>query len=180
MKRYGNPMGSFGKPGSWIALLFFSFLLSACNDAIVEKIPDRANYFYPAKEDGIEVLNRQTVYVPVYSHIYTSNGIFNPMGITLSIRNTDFEKEMLVEQVLYYDTEGKLVETYVSTPHVLKAMGSVDFVVDTSDMRGGAGANFIVTWASTEEVSTPIIQAVMVNNAGTKAFAFITEGQATR
>jgi hypothetical protein len=55
-------------------------------------------------------------------------------------------------------------------------MASIDFVVNLSDMRGGSGANFIIKWAASETLSRPVIQAVMVNNTGNRAFSFITDG----
>ena len=53
---------------------------------------------------------------------------------------------------------------------------SIDFTVDLDDMRGGSGANFIIKWASKNELSSPVIQAAMVNDGGNTAFAFITDG----
>ncbi len=134
------------------------------------------SYFYAAEEQLKGLTKNETVYLPVYSHVYTSEEKYEPMGITLSIRNTDANMDLVLKEISYYNTGGELIETYVSKPHILKAMASIDFIVDLRDMRGGSGANFIVKWAGGDKLSTPVIQAVMVNNSGNRAFSFITNG----
>ena len=134
------------------------------------------SYFYPVKDSITKIDKRETAYVPVYSHVYTSEDKYEPVGITLSVRNTDFSQNLLVENISYYNTSGDLIETYIEQPHILKPMASIDFIIDLRDMRGGSGANFIVKWAGSKELSTPIIQAVMVNNSVNRAFSFITDG----
>ena len=161
-----------------IMMFLALFFISGCSeDVSAEKTIRENKHFYPLKEMLKDITKRETVYLPVYSHVYTSEEKYEPMGITLSIRNTDSKENLLVEKILYYNTGGDLIETYVSSPHILEPMGSIDFVVDLQDMRGGSGANFIIKWAGTEKLSSPVIQAVMVNNAGNRAFAFITNGQ---
>lgn len=137
------------------------------------------DYFYPAKIlDGslIKTDKHKTIYVPVYSHIYTAENKYEQMGITLSIRNTDFQSNLLIEKVDYYNTQGKLVENYISQTHILKPMASTEFLVNLTDMRGGVGANFIIKWSSNKKLSEPIFQAIMVNRSGNKSFSFVTNG----
>lgn len=168
-----------------IFIVLSSFFLVGCTEKEKEKdttkeyktIKKEKNFshFYPV-EHIEELPNHQTIYLPVYSHVYTSEEIHEPMGITLSIRNTDAVENLLIEKISYYNTYGDLIDSYLDKPHVLKPMASIDFVVDLRDMRGGSGANFIVKWAGVMNLSTPIIQAVMVNNSGNRAFSFITDG----
>jgi len=158
-------------------------LLSGCQDKPAERIAEtieEAGHFHPVKASVAELTKRHTVYVPAYSHIYTSKNMYEEMGITLSIRNTDDRMRLLVEKIVYYNTGGDVVETFLSEPHVLDPMGTIDFVVNLDDMRGGSGANFIVEWAGKPELSDPVIQAVMVNVSGAKAFAFATDGVTVR
>lgn len=168
----------------WIyAVVCLAVLMSGCRDKPVERIAEtieEAGHFHPVKASIEEMTKRHTVYVPAYSHIYTTTDSHEVMGITLSIRNTDPEKRLLIEKIVYYNTEGKIVETFLSEPHVLDPMGTIDFVVNLVDMRGGSGANFIVEWAGQSELSEPVIQAVMVNVNGPKAFAFATDGVVVR
>lgn len=162
-------------------LLIFlcSLLLSGCSEEEkkFEKKSKEYSYFYPAQENMAEMTKHETVYIPVYSHVYTSEEKNERIGITLSIRNTDFTQDMWINNISYYNTGGDLIENYIGKTHILKPMASIDFVVDLRDMRGGSGANFIVEWTGSEKLSTPIIQAVMVNNSGNRAFSFITNGQ---
>ena len=53
----------------------------------------------------------QTVYVPIYSHIYSGlkGRPFN-LAATLSIRNTDPQHPIRLVSVKFYDSEGKLVK----------------------------------------------------------------------
>lgn len=163
-----------------VLVILSSFFLAGCDEKVevIEKKTKIYEYFYPAKDvEVIKFDKTQSVYLPVYSHVYTSEEKYEPLGITVSIRNTDFKMSLLVKEIGYYDTKGDLVETYISQPYLLAPMASVDFIVDLRDMRGGSGANFIIKYSYENELSTPIIQAVMVNNSINRAFSFITNGQ---
>ncbi len=161
-----------------IVLFLYSFFTIGCSEKkeVTDKKQKEHSYFYPATTSNMEQQTTKTVYVPVYSHVYTSEEKYERMGITLSIRNTDSNENMLVKNILYYNTEGDLIETFIDKPHYLKPMASIDFIVDLRDMRGGSGANFIIKWEGSQTLLSPVIQAVMVNNTGNRAFSFITEG----
>lgn len=121
----------------------------------------------------------QTIYVPVYSHVYHDDGkkIFN-LAATLSIRNTDLTNPIVITFVRYYDTNGKLIRQYLEQPIQLNALASTDFVVDTTDMSGGSGAKFIVEWVAQTKVSEPIIEAVMIGSGYHQGISFISPGKA--
>ena len=163
----------------YLMILLSAFLMAGCEyhaDNNITETIKQAVHFRAAQEAEGEIGKRHTVYVPAYSHVYTSKDQREVMGITLSIRNTDFTNSLWVEKILYYNTEGDLVETFLSSPHVLAPMSSIDMVVDLTDMRGGSGANFIVEWGSKKELTDPVIHAVMVQVSGTRAFAFAVDG----
>jgi len=164
-----------------LIIFLYSFFMIACSDKeenneLISKKQKEYSYFYPDKNSSVDLQKKETLYIPVYSHVYTSNDKYERMGITLSIRNTDSLQKMLIQHISYYSTTGDLIEVFIDTAHILKPMASIDFIVDLRDMRGGSGANFIIEWAGSENLSTPIIQAVMVNNSGNRAFSFITNG----
>jgi len=98
--------------------------------------------------------------------MYISSDNYMKFNISLSIRNTDFKEDLYIESIDYYNTEGKLVKNYISQPHILKPMGSVDFIVELDDMSGGNGAKFLVKFASKSNMSKPIIQGIMSNIVG--------------
>lgn len=116
-------------------------------------------------------------YVPVYSHIFYAQDRFTRLAITLSIRNTDIKKDLYIQSIDYFNTEGVLVKKYIDNVHILKPMASIDYVVNLDDMSGGSGANFLVNIASKDSISKPIIQAVMINNSGNSNICFITDGK---
>jgi hypothetical protein len=163
------------------------FFYSGCNedyqtqqDAYKNEISKRKNvhseHFKMVNKQIDDTFEHKTFYVPVYSHIYTSLDNYIKMSITLSVRNTDFSEDLYIENIGYYNTEGKLVKSYISQPHSLKSMGSTDFIVDLDDMSGGNGAKFLVKLASKSKSSIPIIQAVMIHSFGNNNFSFVTEG----
>jgi hypothetical protein len=116
------------------------------------------------------IVTGQTVYVPVYSHIYQGKGTRLMLAGTLSIRNTDMDHSITISRVQYYDTAGKMVRDYLKSPLKLGAMSSTDFFVSEEDDTGGPGANFLVEWVSEIPVRTPIIECVMVGRNGGSAF----------
>lgn len=121
-----------------------------------------------------QILVGETVYVPLYSHVYQGEGERLMLAGTLSIRNTDPEHRLTISSVQYYNTEGDLVRDFIQTPLTLNPMGSTDFLVKESDTSGGAGANFLVEWVSDKPTSEPIIEAVMVS--GKSGGAFVRPG----
>ncbi|RCJ27930.1 hypothetical protein A6770_24565 [Nostoc minutum NIES-26] len=120
----------------------------------------------------------QTIYVPVYSHIYHHNRqeIFN-LAVTLSIRNTDLTNSLIVTSVRYYDSNGKLVKQYLERPIQLDALASYDFFVNRNDTSGGLGANFIVEWVAQTKISEPIVEAVMIGTDYQQGISFISPGR---
>jgi hypothetical protein len=120
----------------------------------------------------------QTVYVPVYSHIY-SGPKSTPVQLDtiLSIRNTDPASAITVIAVDYYDSEGKHIKNYLTEQVRLNAMASTRYIVQIYDKSGGSGANFIVKWQSKEKVNAPIIEGIMT---GHKGISFVSRGQAIK
>ena len=116
--------------------------------------------------------------MPVYSHIYfrDKSRTIN-LTATLSIRNTDEQDALRVTAVRYYDTNGKLVRTYVNEPLRLAPMAALDFVVAEDDTSGGVGANFIVEWSAAQAVSEPVVEAVMISTASGQGISFLSTGR---
>lgn len=81
-------------------------------------------------DNNFKIAMGQTIYVPVYSHIYHYNRqqIFN-LAVTLSIRNTDLVNPLIISSVRYYDSAGKLVKQYLERPIQLDALASTDFLL---------------------------------------------------
>ncbi|MDA3833299.1 MAG: DUF3124 domain-containing protein, partial [Spirochaetales bacterium] len=84
--------------------------------------------------DTTVLMQSQTVYIPVYSHIY--GGAKNKeiqLTTTVSIRNTDPEMPLMVNEVSYYNTQGTLLKHYLSQPEKIPPLGTTRFIVKESD-----------------------------------------------
>jgi hypothetical protein len=129
-------------------------------------------------DKNFKIATAETIYVPVYSHIYHHNKqeIFN-LAITLSIRNTDLTNSLVLTSVRYYDSDGKLVKKYLEQPIQLDALASTDFFVNRNDTSGGLGANFIVEWVSQTQISEPIVEAVMIGTDYQQGISFTSPGR---
>ena len=120
----------------------------------------------------------QIIYVPVYSHIYYQDQQrVIDLAVTLSIRNTDGKQAIRIDAVLYYDSDGNLVRSYLEEPLPLGAMASTAFVVDEDDRTGGVGANFIVAWSSDAQPTPPVVEAVMISAASAQGISFVSVGR---
>ena len=163
--------------------IFCSLLLVACDELKLEtdKVPpamkEENSSFYLLEDNTLSFTQEKTVYIPVYSEIFVSGGGKLNLAITLSIRNTDFIYPLIVNNVNYYNTAGKLIENYLEAPYLLEPMASTHFFVSQTDARGGAGANFIVKWSANKLANEPIIEAVMAGSTGTQGMSFISSGK---
>ena len=137
----------------------------------------------PALADEARQSKGQTVYVPVYSHIWHGNldSRQKPqmllLSSMLSIRNTDPNAAMVVRSVRYYDTNGKMLREFLAQPAALGPMASTDVFVEHKDDTGGTGANFLVEWAADKPISEPIIETVNAYFFGPHSLAFTSSGR---
>ncbi|MGP5176458.1 MULTISPECIES: DUF3124 domain-containing protein [Psychrobacter] len=160
-------------------------LISGCNSSTTD--PNVA--FSENKQDPIKELEitsevnhsqlsyKETFYVPIYSDIYIDKENRKVLlSATLSVRNTTLKKSLYVNKIDYYDTGGTLIKSYLNTPLELPAMGTLNYIVEKEESKGGSGANFIIEVEGIDETVKPVIEAVMLGNFSNKAFAFSTEG----
>lgn len=120
-------------------------------------------------------------YVPVYSSVSMSQGKLRAdFSVTLSIHNASETRPLVLRRIAYFDTSGKMVESYLKAPVALKAFSTIEVFVPTTDVRGGTGANFVVDWAATGEIAEPVIEALMVGGIGSGHYAFTTQGRAVK
>lgn len=128
--------------------------------------------------EDIHLSSGQTLYVPIYSHIYSGvKGRPFDLAATLSIRNTNLRNPITLVSVKYYDSDGKLVEDYLSQSKQLKALVTTRYIITEGDKTGGSGANFIVVWKSDQKVNPPIIEAVMIGTHSGQGISFVSRGQ---
>jgi hypothetical protein len=131
----------------------------------------------PALAETVIISSGQTVYVPVYSHIY--QGIkARPYNLSalLSIRNTDPSNAITVTSVRYYGSDGTLVKKFLEEPVVVQPLATAEHLIMERDTSGGSGANFLVQWNASGPVNAPLVQAVMIGTASTQGISFVCDG----
>ena len=129
----------------------------------------------------IRLARKQTVYVPVYSNVY-SGPRKRPLQLeaNLSIRNADPSAALRITAIDYYDTAGKLVRRYLERPQLLGPLASTDVHIEEKDVSGGFGANFIVRWEADRIINAPVIECVMIGASGGQGISFVSPGQEIR
>ncbi|MCK9268933.1 MAG: DUF3124 domain-containing protein [Bacteroidales bacterium] len=165
----------------WIILLV---VLTGCNQA-----PHEPGGTKPLTDSEYQMISRdifsrlvpvkgELVYVPVYSEIYgTDIDRKIKLSATLSIRNIDMEQPIIVSRADYYDTHGNLIRQYLDNPLELRPLQTKSYVVEYKEAQGGTGANFIVEWTSQQQVSEPVIEAVMIGTSSALGISFVCQGK---
>jgi hypothetical protein len=122
----------------------------------------------------------QTIYVPAYSHIATSDDArpFD-LAVTLSIRNTDRARPIVVRSVRYHDQAGRLVREYATEAKAIRVapLAAAEFFIKESDTAGGSSASFLVEWAAEHAVTPPVVETVMIGTASTQGISFTCPGR---
>lgn len=155
--------------------LLLMIIFAACKNEDQNRTNLPSSVYHYAKVDTSSLVDKHAVYVPVYSHIYTESGTatFN-LSATLSIRNTSFTDSFYVSDVVYYGSQGEVLKRYLPSAVVVRPMSSIEFVVERTESKGGAGANFVVRWGAGKAGLQPLIQTVM--NEPATGISFVTDG----
>ena len=139
-----------------------------------------AERLQPATAAPADLSHGSTVYVPIYSSVYSGLNVRRPMvplAATLSVRNVSPTQPIVLEWVRYYDSTGTLIRDHLDTPSALPPLSSVEFVIQHADTSGGPGANFLVHWKGPPDVDEPVIEAVMLGQGGSAGISFTTHGR---
>ncbi|MDF1548042.1 MAG: DUF3124 domain-containing protein [Bacteroidales bacterium] len=157
------------------------FLLSNCSQKIEEvdikkSHPSHVYNFVNADEYALNYY--ETVYVPVYSDIYHLDGTRRfKLTTTVSIRNTSLSDSAFILSATYHDSYGKTLKEYVDSTILVSPLESIEFVVEEFENMGGAGANFIVEWASNNHVDQLLIQSIMIGTYDKQGISFLSESK---
>lgn len=139
-----------------------------------------AERLQPATAAHADLEHGSTVYVPIYSSVYsglTRRPSMVELAATLSVRNVSSGHSILLEWVRYYDSKGQLLRDHIDAPSVLPPLSSVEFVIPRADTTGGPGASFLVHWKGPPGVDEPVIEAVMLGQDGNGAISFTSQGR---
>ncbi len=115
----------------------------------------------------------QRLYVPAYSHVYHQKGDPYLLTVTLNIRNTDTDNEIVVTSVRYFDTAGKELRSMLDKPLKLSPLAATEFVIEREDYAGGSRASFIVEWQAGTQVNPPLVETIMIDTQKQQGISFI-------
>jgi hypothetical protein len=119
----------------------------------------------------------KNIYVPAYSSIfYGNNSSEFDLTVTLTVRNINMKNSIIINEISYFNTSGKLVKRYLDKQTLVKPLETISFVVNESDTHGGVGANFIVKWSSLKEVKAPLVETIMIGAKGQQGISFSSRG----
>mgnify|MGYP003575418095 CR=1 FL=1 len=164
-----------------LSLFVGGLFLVSCTDNGTPIQSTAAERLKPAVSVPGEPATGGTIYVPVYSSLFL--GVVKQaqtveLAATLSVRNVSALHAITLDQVRYFDSNGKQVRDYIEKASTLPPMGSVEFVIQRSDNTGGPGANFLIHWHADLAVDAPLAEAVMVGQSGEAGISFISRGRA--
>ena len=164
-----------------IVLAAFLSLLGCQNER-----PPRDPLFHPAGESALrptvmtasELAVSGETYIPVYSNIYWGQSTsVTELSATLSVRNADRERSLVLTHVDYFDSRGKLIRQYLDEPRELEPMGTVEWVIEVHDTEGGSGANFLVGWGAPGPIARPVMEAIMLGQISSFSISFVSQGR---
>ena len=119
-------------------------------------------------------------YVPVYSSVSMSQGKLRAdFSVTLSVHNASETRPLVLKRIAYFDTAGKMVESYLKAPVALKPFATIEVFIPTP-MSAAAPAP-ILRWTGRHgEIAEPAVEALMVGSVGAGHYAFISQGRPIR
>ena len=173
-------------PAMWIALICVaSASLLGCAPAARDPHVEgsSATRLKPHTAQLPEPTVRRTVYVPIYSSIYLGLNAKQRMvelAVTVSVRNVSSRHALVLNSVRYFDSSGKQVQEYLSGPGELGPLATVEFVITRADTSGGPGANFLIQWLAPADIDDPLIEAVMIGQAGNAGISFTSVGRVVK
>lgn len=126
--------------------------------------------------DSRSLTLRGSIYLPAYTSFRGRNGQ-SELSTLLRIDNTSSSKPLVLERIDYFDTSGKLIQRYLTSPIALKPQGAIQIFVPASDNRGGPAPNFIVSWAATPPMSEPLMETVTFGRIEGEGYSFVSQGR---
>jgi uncharacterized protein DUF3124 len=133
--------------------------------------------------DPNDLSARGTIYVPAYSRVYGAASGANRLiqfSTTLRIDNTSATKPLVLERIEYYNSAGRLVQSYLKEPIAVRPLGTIEVVIPAEDVRGGAASNFIVIWSGAGPMAEPMVEAVMIGSQDNTSYSFVSAGRPIR
>ena len=100
------------------------------------------------------------------------------LSALVSVRNTDPVRSVRVVSAKYYDTKGKLLREFVSSPQILGPLATYEILIERKESAGGSGANFLIRWESDAPTNPLVIEGIHAEARGARTLSFVTSGKA--
>jgi hypothetical protein len=97
----------------------------------------------------------------------------------LAVHNTDLKHQIKITKVDYFNTDGKLIKSFVSSDQQINPLATMIFTIPKED-QSGTGANFLVEWMADQKVNEPLIESIMKDLSGPKGISFLSQGRIIR
>ena len=162
-----------------ICAIFIVFMFTSCSqDKKLHLHFDHPDTLFIEKAALPDLAIHQYVYVPAYSNLYYESDFRKTyFTVILSLRNTTFNDSIYFDRIEYYDSEGKLLREFIENILVLRPMESIEYIIESPEKKGGAGANFVVSYSGRSNLKNPpYIEAIMLGNISNYGFSFSSRG----
>jgi hypothetical protein len=130
-------------------------------------------------DTGGRKLRGQVLYMPVYSNIPYQDKEQYDLSAFLAIHNTDLKNQIKVTSVIFFNTDGKFVKSFISSDQQINPLATMIVTIPKKD-RSGTGANFLVEWMADQPVNEPLIESIMKDLSGNKGLSFLSTGRVIR
>ena len=164
----------------YFKFFLISILLISCGKKESEEPEPPDSFELRGREikiDAQDSLDRGSVYLSVYSQIYSlSEHRTHDLTATISMRNINLKDTVYISKADYYGTSGRLIKSYLQDDIFLKPMETLEIVIKEVDKSGGTGANFVFEWQAGDSAHAPYFEAVMISTSGQQGLSFTTQG----
>jgi len=128
---------------------------------------------------GGRKLRGQLLYMPIYSNLPYMEKKKYDLSAILAIHNTDLKNQIKVTKVDFFNTDGKLVKTFISSDTRINPLATAIFTIPKQD-QSGTGANFLVEWMADQPVNEPLVESIMKDLSGSLGLSFLSQGRIIR
>jgi hypothetical protein len=121
----------------------------------------------------------QVLYMPIYSNIPSNYKQLHNLSAFLAVHNTDLNNQIKITKADFFNTDGKIVKSFISAEQSIKPLATVIFTIPRED-QSGTGSNFIVEWMAERSVNEPLIESIMIDLSGNLGLSFLSSGRVIR
>ncbi len=130
-------------------------------------------------DGGVRKVRGQVLYMPIYSNIPYGDKHNLDLSAFLAVHNTDLKHQIKITKADFFNTDGRLVKSFISSDQQINPLATVIFTILQKD-QSGTGANFLVEWMADQPVNEPLIESIMKDLSGNRGISFLSQGRIIR